>query len=331
MMKVVFDLGNGYGKLVTPSGLAVAPSWIAPVVDRSQAGGSRVIEYVSGLNPHLKYGAMFAGGADAQTYLSKASQRVGDFADSAGKSKLGLQLLTSMLPASNQTIEELIISCPDLDVHAPAIKQAFVGRHDLRCNGQGYSINIGTVNVVNEGLGIAAYTLQTGQVKDASGYIVAIDVGFQTAIMSAYTSDGKEITSLRHVSQMGASTLYQAVASDIEMRKMLGRAPKISLIEAAFHDPCRRYGKGIDAPQIDAICRRHHEPWLSQMFTPMFEKLKNESDETSAITFGGGGANLTKPLHSISSKVCLIDRPQDANALGLAMIAGINISQLIAA
>jgi Actin like proteins N terminal domain len=330
-MKVVFDLGNGYGKLVTPSGLAVSPSWVAPVVDRSQAGGSRVIEYVSGLNPHLKYGAMFAGGVDAQTYLSKASQRVGDFADSTGKSKLGLQLLASMLAAGNTHIDELIISCPDRDIHQAGINQAFLGRHDLRCNGQGYSIAIDSVKVTNEGMGIAAYALYTGQVKDSSGYIVVIDVGYQTAIMSAYTSGGEEITSLRHVSQCGASSLYQAIAGDIGMRQLLGRAPKLSLIEQALRDPARRYGKGIDAPQIDSICRRHHEPWLNQLFTPMFEKLKAESDETSAILFAGGGANLTLPLHGISRKVCPLDRPQDANALGLAMIAGIQVPQPVAA
>ena len=81
-MKLIFDLGNGYGKLVTPSGLSVSPSWVAPITDRTQAGNARVIEYVSGLSPHLSRGSMFAGGQDAATFLPQTSQRVGDYSDS---------------------------------------------------------------------------------------------------------------------------------------------------------------------------------------------------------------------------------------------------------
>ena len=322
-MKLVFDLGNGFGKLVTPHGLSVAPSWVAAVTDRTQAGSARVIEYVSGLSPHLNKGSMFAGGSDAAKFLPKDSQRVGDYSDSTGKSKLGLQLLASMLPAQSLVIDELVISCPDLDIHTPHLRSAFIGSHELRTAGQSYRLTIGNVNVVNEGLGVAAYAANTGQVPDASGYIVVIDCGYQTAIMSAYTADGEEVTSLRYSSQHGASTLYQSVASDATLRQMLGRTPKLSLIEQAFRDPARRYGKGCDAPQIDTICRRHHSAWLEGMFQPMYERLKAEADETSSIILAGGGSNLANPLLSVSPKFCQLDRPQDANALGLAMISGV--------
>jgi hypothetical protein len=197
--------------------------------------------------------------------------------------------------------------------------------------GQSYRLNIENVKVVNEGLGVAAYALYTGQVKDSSGYIVVIDIGYQTAIMSAYTANGDEITSLRYSSQHGASTLYQAVANDSVLRQMLGRAPKLALIEQAFRDPARRYGKGSEAPQIDTICRRHHDQWLTNLFTPMYERLKDASDETSSIVLAGGGSNLALPLLSISKKFAQLDRPQDANALGLAIVAGIQMPQAIAA
>ena len=180
-------------------------------------------------------------------------------------------------------------------------------------------------------MGVAAYGLYTGQVKDSSGYIVVIDIGYQTAIMSAYTANGDEVTSLRYSSQHGASTLYQAVASDATLRQMLGRAPKISLIEQAFRDPARRYGKGSDAPQIDAICRRHHDAWIDGLFTPMYERLKDAADETSSIILAGGGSNLALPLLTVSKKFTQLDRPQDANALGLAMVSGVMQTGAIAA
>lgn len=330
-MKLIFDLGNGYGKLVTPSGLSVSPSWVAPITDRTQAGNARVIEYVSGLSPHLSRNAMFAGGQDAATFLPRTSQRVGDYSDSTGKAKLGLQLLASALPSESLTIDELVISCPDLDIHTPNLRAAFLGSHEFRSVGQSYRLNIENVKVVNEGLGVAAYALYSGQVKDASGYIVVVDIGYQTAIMSAYTANGDEVTSLRYSSQHGASTLYQAVANDSVLRQMLGRSPKISLIEQAFRDPARRYGKGSEAPQIDTICRRHHDQWLTNLFTPMYERLKDASDETSSIVLAGGGSNLALPLLSISKKFAQLDRPQDANALGLAIVAGIQTPQAIAA
>jgi hypothetical protein len=330
-MKMIFDLGNGYGKITSVGGLRVLPSWVSPITDRTQAGNARVIEYVSGLSPHLSRGAMFAGGQDAATFLPGTSQRVGDYSDSTGKAKLGLQLLASALPSESLTIDELVISCPDLDIHTPNLRAAFLGSHEFRSVGQSYRLNIENVKVVNEGLGVAAYALYTGQVKDSSGYIVVIDIGYQTAIMSAYTANGDEITSLRYSSQHGASTLYQAVASDATLRQMLGRSPKISLIEQAFRDPARRYGKGSEAPQIDTICRRHHDQWLTSLFTPMYERLKDSSDETSSIILAGGGSNLALPLLSVSRKFTKLDRPQDANALGLAIVAGIQTPQAIAA
>jgi hypothetical protein len=63
----------------------------------------------------------------------------------------------------------------------------------------------------------------------------------------------------------------------------------------------------------------------------MYERLKDASDETSSIVLAGGGSNLALPLLSISKKFAQLDRPQDANALGLAIVAGIQKPQAIAA
>lgn len=325
MIPYALDLGNGYTKFSCGSTPQIIPSYICEALDPSEIcddlGKGALVRYTSGDRPEL-IGKLWAMGEAAKISFPGAYSRVVDSENSTGKIDCAIQFtlagLAPSMPGQHFHIPILYASLPDPELLATAFKRAIKGMHYYTHNGVEASVQIDTPIVLHEGQGAFAYALSQGIIPSTTANAI-VDCGNGTTIAQAFSSNGHLIPKSRTVSNVGVYHLLKAIASDIRLKKQLGKEGDIHLIQSAIEDGSLSYGsRHID---LSEIYREHRNRWASQALKKALQKFSTMTDEIDTILLIGGGANIVKVLAEKKDSIELCPNPQTANVLGLAKLA----------
>lgn len=325
MIPYALDLGNGYAKFSRGSTPTIIPSYICEAIDPSEIcddiGQGAIVRYESGDRPELTK-KLWAIGEAAKISFPGAYSRVVDSENSTGKVDHAVQFalagLPPTMPGQRFYIPCMYASLPDPELLAKAFKKAVIGTHRYTHNGTEAIAQIDDVVVLHEGQGAFAYALSQGIIPGGTANAI-IDCGNGTTIAQAFSANGHLIPKSRTVSNVGVFHLLKAIATDIRLKKQLGKEGDIHLIQQAIEDGSLSYGsRHID---ITEIYRDHRNRWASQALRIALEKFSTMQDEIDTILLIGGGANIVKVLAEKKDSIELCPNPQTANVLGLAKLA----------
>lgn len=332
MQPYALDLGNGYTKFSRGSTPQMMPSYICEALDPSELcddiGFGAIIKYTGGERADLA-GRIWAVGEAAKTSFPGAFSRVVDSENSTGKVDFALHFALAGLPPMSHgqyfQIPVMYASLPDPALLGSAFKRAIIGTHRYTHNGVEASATIDDVTVLHEGQGAFVYALSQGVFPSGTANAI-IDCGNGTTIAQAFSPNGHLIPKSRTVSQVGVFHLLKSIASDIRLKRTLGKEGDIHLIQQAIEDGSLSYGsRNID---ISNIYREQRNRWASQALKKALEKFSTMKDEIDTILLIGGGANIVKILAEKKDSIELCPEPQLANVLGLAKLADKRIRTL---
>jgi hypothetical protein len=322
---IAFDCGNGFCKLCETNGVHSFPSFVSRITDINRHQNEGVFTYQSGNSLHLSpdIAGTYSWQFGSTSKYSRNAMRVGNFPANQGKVKLGLQLLLGAIPKQDAVISNLVVTCPDVLLLGDQLKQAYEGTHTVNyqrrtlsgCENLTYTVTIERCLVQPESYGGIADAIAQGLVKPSNNLIGAIDLGFTTAILSVYDSQGNELPDLRVVTESGCSSLYQAIASRSDFIQDVADNPQIDLIERGITEGTFFYG-GEKIP-FERFFRSEFPSWSMRWWEPFQSVLSENRTRISDIVLLGGGANLAQKLVEISPKIKLTTSPQLSAVKGI--------------
>jgi hypothetical protein len=308
------DFGNGWLKYIESGLPVVAPAAIAPVFDAIKFRDCDVFEYLSGSSTAIDNGSQWITGLDAIDFAPTDVVRVGDVPKSAGKARYALHQLAAIVQPVNQTLQ-LLCSVPDPDKEGQPIRRSLLGLHHLKRNDTRFTLEITDVDVRAEGYGAVFLALSDG-LAPRDKINVALDIGTQTSIISAFNPRGKEIGTIRHVNYSGGcQSLYQRIANHSAIVKAFDGPVRNEDIEGAIK--ASPYSPQLDGFQFEAIYRTVKKAWLASLLQSAKTAIGDFYPSVGKVVVFGGGANLVAADLEPIKKFVILDDAQTANVRGL--------------
>jgi len=322
---IAFDCGNGFAKICETHGVHSFPSFVSRVTDVNRHLNEGVYTYQSGNSLHLRpdVAGSYSWQFGSACKYSRNAMRVGEFPNNQGKVELGLQLLLGAIPKQDAVIANLVVTCPNVLALESQLKQAYEGTHTVNfqrrtmsgCENQTYTVTIERCYVQPESYGGIAEAIALGLIEPSGNLIAAIDLGYTTAILSVYDSEGNEVPDLRVVTESGCSSLYQAIASRSDFIQCVADNPQIDLIERGISEGTFFYGG--EKIHFERFFRSEFNSWSMNWWQPFQAVLSENRTRISDIILLGGGANLAKQLVDVSPKIKLTSNPQSSAVKGI--------------
>jgi hypothetical protein len=313
----VIDFGNGWLKFMQSGSPVVIPAAIAPVFDAVKFRECPVFTYIGGSSGVVINGSQWIAGLDALDFAPTDVIRVGDVPKSDGKARYALQQLAAIVPPVDQRLS-IMCSVPDQEKQGRQLQNALVGEHHLTRDGKPFTLTIDDVDVRAEGFGAIYYAIRYG-LAPSDRINVGLDIGRQTAIVSAFNTRGKEIDTMRVViDNGGCQSLYQRIGTHSEIVRAFNGQVSADDIESAIQ--ASPHSPQLDGFQFEAIYRAVKNIWLSHILERARTAIGEVYPRVGKVVVFGGGANLVLADLGKLSKFVVLSNAQTATIEGSQLV-----------
>ncbi|NET49665.1 MAG: ParM/StbA family protein, partial [Merismopedia sp. SIO2A8] len=228
--------------------------------------------------------------------------------------------LYACLSPINDTLSEfplnLLVSTPEPDKHADALRDQLLGDHEFVRNDIDFHVTVQSVDVSREGMGAYYYAQSQGKIPH-TGYTIVIDIGGGTWLTRLVDGDG-EVIDENVMNRGGSYELAVSISFDRRLTDALGTTVDPGIVMDGFRVGHVYADTGLSwASWLD----EHLDPWFKGIFQTVKAQYTPYMPRVTQFLVTGGGSHLISERLAGRKLFTVMGDPQFANVRGLYLLS----------
>ena len=230
-----------------------------------------------------------------------------------------LHLYACLDPINDSLCEfplHLLVSTPEPNKHADAIREQLLGHHHFMRNDVEFKVNVQSVDVSREGMGAYYYAQSQGQIPH-TGYTIVIDIGGGTWLTRLVDADG-EVIDENVMNRGGSYELAVSISFDRRLTDATGTTVDPGIVMDGFRVGHVYADTGLSwASWLD----EHLDPWFKGIFQTVKAQYTPYMARVTKFLVTGGGSHLIAERLAGRKLFTVMGDPQFANVRGLYLLS----------
>lgn len=243
---------------------------------------------------------------------AQAAEMKGNSTHKGSKAKLARRLLPVALSPGETLIDVLVVATPDIrNQSAVNHLKRLAGTHQFKRNGEDVTVQINTVEVLEECRAAWRYASRRGGFRWPHMKNAVLDLGGGTALARVFTSSGTPIRAAE-VKLPGTYDLAKKIASALQAKDEY--SPDTSLIMDAIASGSFTIGQRTPFEGIFQQCRQQ---WIDEIRGALKEAWVSHMAELGEVLVIGGSAELARDFVESSNGRFKIPSDPSAQTISL--------------